>query len=431
MPQRTYTGIDLTDYITNFTPGSASNPATPNTPSQGVISLFVSASFGANGFGIACDSDLHAFGNFDFNVFPAIPAGALISEIDFSWDISSVQSSSSDNGPGPGNQSSATCCALITANLGGVSLIDTDQLETDTQAAFGPVNATVNINDSFSNHTIITFDPPISKAELQTLYSSFQMSIAFNTPAFGPGISAFGDSIDTVSGSITGTVSVSNFNLTITYEEGPISGMTITPASGNVEPGQILVVTATDPTDPNTPDFEELTYAATTADGKVIPITPQFIDSDEDGVIDQVWLEAPYPATDPCFDCFPGCPECVEAFAPCDEDLTSDACQEAMQTCLDCLVDCLEDLQLGEECQQSSGSPPDTPVPVIIIASGGTQFSGSVVLGSFTILVANGSGLYRFTIGQTHDILYTADRDGTTYNVKIPNPGGKTGFFRS
>lgn len=426
MPQRTYNGIDLINYFTNVQHNFDPIPATPSTPSQGVALLFVSYTWSGGPDSISCTSYIDIFGELDYSVFPAIPAGALINEIDFSWSINSVQAAASDNGPAPGNQSSAAASALFTANLGGFPFTASGQSVQDAQSAYGPVNASVNINDNFNNHSIITFNPPITKAELQTAYFQLQLHIGFD----GSGISAYADGIDTVSASITGTVSVSNFNLVITYENGPISsGITITPGSGNVEPGQILVVT-TDPTNPNAPDLEELDYAAITSDGKVIPIIPQFIYDPETGEIIQVWLEAPYPAADPCFDCFPGCPECTAAFASC-EDLSSDECAEAMQECLDCLVNCLEDLQLAEECQQSSGNPPESPVLVIIIASGGTQFSGNVTLGSFVILVANGSGLYRFTTGLAHDTLYTADRDGTTYNVKIPNPGARTGFFRS
>jgi hypothetical protein len=100
-----------------------------------------------------------------------------------------------------------------------------------------------------------------------------------------------------------------------------------------------------------------------------------------------------------------------------------------MEACLDCLTQCLENLELAEECQGSTGTDGTTPTVVVIVV--GTQFSGTVALGNFTILVANGSGLYRFTLGKTNDTLYSAARDGSTYDVKIPNPGAKTGFFRS
>jgi hypothetical protein len=65
-----------------------------------------------------------------------------------------------------------------------------------------------------------------------------------------------------------------------------------------------------------------------------------------------------------------------------------------------------------------------------ITATGnGTQFSGSVSLGTLNILLTNGSGIYVLTPGATHDTLYSSLRDGTTRNVKIPNPFAKTGFI--
>lgn len=64
-----------------------------------------------------------------------------------------------------------------------------------------------------------------------------------------------------------------------------------------------------------------------------------------------------------------------------------------------------------------------------ITATGnGVQFSGSVNLGALNILETDGSGIYVITPGKTNDTLYSSERDGTTRDVKIPNPLGKTGF---
>lgn len=65
-----------------------------------------------------------------------------------------------------------------------------------------------------------------------------------------------------------------------------------------------------------------------------------------------------------------------------------------------------------------------------LVATGnGTQFSGDIVLGTLTILLANASGIYTLVKGKTSDTLYSSARDGTTYNVKIPNPFARTGFI--
>lgn len=65
-----------------------------------------------------------------------------------------------------------------------------------------------------------------------------------------------------------------------------------------------------------------------------------------------------------------------------------------------------------------------------IMATGdGTQFSGSVSLGSLIILLTDHSGIYTLVPGKSNDTLYSSLRDGTTKNVKIPNPFIKTGFI--
>lgn len=67
---------------------------------------------------------------------------------------------------------------------------------------------------------------------------------------------------------------------------------------------------------------------------------------------------------------------------------------------------------------------------VSVVATGdGFQFSGPVSLGSITILTTNASGIYVLTSGKTSDTLYSSLRDGTTYDVKIPDPFAKTGFI--
>ncbi len=65
-----------------------------------------------------------------------------------------------------------------------------------------------------------------------------------------------------------------------------------------------------------------------------------------------------------------------------------------------------------------------------VVATGdGFQFSGPVTLGGITILTTNASGIYVLTAGKTSDTLYSSLRDGTTYDVKIPDPFAKTGFI--
>lgn len=218
-----------------------------------------------------------------------------------------------------------------------------------------------------------------------------------------------------MSGSHSTSVGISlvNFRLIVTYQSGPIQ-YTLTPAGGNVGVGQTITV--------NGPGAAGEIYAALQGT-QVIPIIPKIINGNE------ITLEIPTFPADPCFDCLPECPDCETCFDACNEDLTGEDCVACMETCLECLTECLEDLQLAEECQESTQSPSNEPIPITIIR--GARFGGSVVLGNFIVVVANASGIYKFVTGKTNDTLYTADRDGTTYDVKIPNPGARTGFFRS
>lgn len=82
--------------------------------------------------------------------------------------------------------------------------------------------------------------------------------------------------------------------------------------------------------------------------------------------------------------------------------------------------------------QSSSGLsfaiPPGSGAVTVELFS--TLFSGSITLGSYTVLVANGSGIYVLTPGKTDDTLYSSSRDGTTWDARIPDPFVKTGFIR-
>lgn len=60
----------------------------------------------------------------------------------------------------------------------------------------------------------------------------------------------------------------------------------------------------------------------------------------------------------------------------------------------------------------------------------GTQFTGSVMLGKLTAIIANGSGIYKLTNGKDNDTCYQNSSSGnTTVDVAIPNPFVETGFI--
>jgi hypothetical protein len=410
MPIRTYTGLDLDLYNASFNDLGGSVAPTPSTPAQGIASMFASdTTLPGSNDSLTCLATISITGNFNYDAFPAIPDNALITKIDFSWNASTVQSATAT--ATVGGDRDVVCHGIIEATLGFTPLTDSRLEALDSDTGTGSLSASISMTDNHNNHTIIEFDPPITKAQLETDYPSIFIQIQF--PA-SSSFSANGGEGGSDTANITGSVGINDFNLAITYQSGP-EVFTLDPSGGNVEIGSHITVTG--------PGAAEMTYAAIQGT-LVIPIVPKIISPTE------VSLEVPYPASDPCFDCIPECPNCDAAFVPCDADLTSQACQDALAECLDCLTECLESKELAEECQESSGNPPETPTPVVIIC-GGPGFSGSVTLGNFVILVANGSGLYRFVMGKTNDTLYSVARDGTTYDVKIPNPGGKTAFFRS
>lgn len=72
----------------------------------------------------------------------------------------------------------------------------------------------------------------------------------------------------------------------------------------------------------------------------------------------------------------------------------------------------------------------NNPGTVNLIGIGnGVQFSGSVTLGTLTVLIENGSGVYEIVPGKTNDTIYTnSGTDATTTDVAIPNPFAETGF---
>ncbi len=70
--------------------------------------------------------------------------------------------------------------------------------------------------------------------------------------------------------------------------------------------------------------------------------------------------------------------------------------------------------------------------PAIPIVGGGTgtEFSGSVKLGTIQILTTLGSGIYRLVSGKTNDTMYINNpNDATTEDFAIPDPSGKTGLI--
>lgn len=431
MPIRTYSGIDLINYLLTDisthsfvgTSGSSSLSVTPG--SQGIAvgignaNAIVTAFNGIEGL---VDIRYDITGDFDFDVFPSIPSNALITSIRVKVENSC---SGTAVGTSVGNSIHADIIIqnFIEVALGNL-LSDLEVDTSDTAGSALSVNLAHANSMTFSTEQELILSPPITKAQLVSSFSNIKISISCQVSCNSSGAGV-------TSGNITldASADLDNFQMIVTYESGPEVGITLVPSGGNVEVGEIVNITS------DTIDLSELEFMiahdtdSVAPDGydNVIPVKPKVIGPGE------VEIEIPPIADEPCLDCFGDCPDCVECYDLCAEDILSDACLAAIDLCFDCVELCLEDTELTEECLGSVMDPPtDTPEIVIIVKDPtGTQFIGNVPLGNFIILVANGSGIYRLVNGKTNDTLYRSTRNGTTYDVKIPNPFGKTGFFRN
>jgi hypothetical protein len=65
----------------------------------------------------------------------------------------------------------------------------------------------------------------------------------------------------------------------------------------------------------------------------------------------------------------------------------------------------------------------------IFLVGNGTQFSGSVLLGSVTIIFADSSGIYQLIPGKRTDTIYDRSLQGATKDVNIPDPFIKTALI--
>lgn len=413
MPSRTYVGIDFINYIAGFTSNGGSNTASAVQTNQ---MDFTISSSGVNTVDPAGFNDTAAYlytvtADLDFDVFPAIPENALVTEVEVRIDISvsATAGASSSNAIAPNPCTTGGVFRGKVYYDDGVNppveLTDLSFEEIDEDMSVGPGSISSSVSD-FDHYTSVQiFDftgSPITKAALVAQFTSWIVELE---GIWGAGADTASDPGSTGSTSENSGFSFDGIQIQVTYQSGPEISMS--PSGGNVEVGQQVTING------------NINNVAAVINDLVIKIPFKEVGPNE------FVFEIPYPPTDDCTGCIATCPECETCADACAEDLESEACQECMQSCLDCLTTCLENLELAEACQESA------PEGTITIFVTGTQFSGSVALGNFVILEAEGSGIYRFVANKRNDTLYSTARDGSTYDVKIPNPGGKTGFFRS
>lgn len=413
MPARTYTGIDLTGYGTvdgtSKVETNGTVTITPTLTSQAVVSLgAVGNAPSGNGFTIRAAGPYNISGNLPYaSLFPTIPEDALIQSITVKM-AATISGSATGTFPAP-SEGSCRSGGTVTIQI-GATLLNTLTItqQNDSAGGSGTKNTSVSQTRTFSTTQILDFTgAPITRAQLIANYTALLIILNLSTNDSKHAIG--GPPVGT--GSFNVTVAINNFEVQVAYT-GP--AITLSPQGGNVESGQSIVVTGN--------GVQDLEYSALQGDN-VIPLEPK---KNSNGT---VTLTVPNPSDSNCVAALVDCPECEDCLDACTADLEGEDCQDCLQACLDCLAAVFESIDLAEECNESTHEPPGN-VPIIIIC-GGPPFSGSVPLGTFTILETNGSGVYQFQNGKTNDTLYSSTRDGTTYNVKIPNPFGKTGFFRS
>lgn len=411
MPSRAYTGVDLinyllTDNIIEYPSGGAADHVIVEPSNGRFVCTFTGLETPptASLNGVAFGGNLLVIGDFDFDQVPAIPNSAIINSIrvkvEFSVNILAM-ASNIDGGVAASADIQMSVKSLpVDFTYDDLTLLISEYSDVASANALGAV--------TFSLQQTIPLN--ITKAQLVADYSQIELG------AYNLGFATNGGPSGNGTTSIDGHVTLDNFQFLITYDEAT-PDITITPSTGPVEGGQSIVVTSP------TIDVAELEYAALIGDN-VVPLKPKIT---PEGVI----LEVPIPSDPACLDCFADCPECESCLDVCANDLESQACQECLETCLDCLTECTASPEFAEACFESTTEPPEETEIIIICGSPGHQFEGSVTLATFTILNFEGSGIYTLVPGKTNDTLYSSTRNGTTYDVKIPNPFGKTGFFRS
>lgn len=404
-----------------------------SAPSNGVLSISGSDSFAGSITGGSTHSFQETWKYFaeavlDLEAFPSIPDGALITNVKFTLDASFNTSASASNScSGGSGLSGAIAGGIITV----IDMPDIDLDENDSDSESGLITSASASKVSSVAAITQEFDfssSPITKLTFLSQFGQFRVEL-------GPPEAVFGNTINCVAGqgdapqsgsvSINFDYQINNFLMIVEYND-PSFNYTLNPPGGEVEPGQVITIENAPP---------GLTYGILISPDDIIiplkvetPKIPDGIGTDPNG---DPFFEVPLPPTEECTGCLAECTECDDCFDLCSEDLDGEECIACLEACFNCLELCLENLDDAESCISSSHVPPEKPI-VLIISSppNGKHFTGTVPLGNFTIIVARGSGLYRFVTEKRNDTLYSSSRDGSTYDVKIPDPGAKTGFIK-
>lgn len=168
MPSRTYTGLNLLNYLVTPTEDVDDFNLSEGSPGQLTAighseddPVFVNQVDG--------DQSIVVTGDIDYaGTFPTIPANALITKIAIRLGCSFVSSVSSTGGA-----NSINVAGRIKAELGALN----GDILNDTNSGDGAVTVTVSGSDAFTTLLELEFDPPITLAELITDYTALEITL--------------------------------------------------------------------------------------------------------------------------------------------------------------------------------------------------------------------------------------------------------------
>lgn len=366
MPTRTFTGIDLGSYSALFTVGPTSSGAAPSelTPSQGVVSIF-----GSIASVVSPSSQLtftyRVSGLFDFDSFPSIPDNALVTRI-------RIKRAASFN---------ATVENSITNDPGaGGNFVVQSVAEFDMTVEAGVTPCPeLTLTDN-----ALDFQGPITPGNTGTSQATINASDAYSAETI----------LDFSGSPISKADLIANYSLLTFYIGATLDNLTSSASGLGTQQAASANIDYT--FDLN--NFQFIVEWDEVFQFTIDPPTLSNVDRGQEVIIE----------SDP---------------------LDPDALQ------LDQLTLELDGIPITPTTQTANllifyiplDFPNEGDMELVAIGNG-TQFSGSIALAAYTILVTNGSGIYVLSLGKTNDTLYSSERDGTTVDVKIPDPFAKTGF---
>jgi len=346
MPQRTFSALDVINFNldVNNTPGNTSDIVGSGTAFNDILASATDSIVAGDGHIISVGG-FNAIGNFDFQIIPAIPLNALITQVKarYAGSISLIASAERD--------AFGAIVPTMFVQLNPTGFSGNDLFVADTTPVFSPYLFTDGQDYTLdSSEDIVDFDPALTYDELVAQYGTLEFLGVISLDLDSQG------GVDSAA-SFQAIIQITSLELIVTYDEGPISN-DFTLDTTEAAKGDKVSISSIQG------GLEDVEEIQVTIGGKTFKI--------------------------PKIDWWFASPNQIIYYNPANED--------------------------GE-------------ATILLIGPKlGTQFSGSVSLGTMTILFEDTSGIYRIVKGKPTDTLYDPDRSGAVIIVKIPDPYAATGF---